>query len=295
MTSQFEQTRRIFYREHLKHCWYLLTCFWDCQPEAGSGDLSARILVDRGQAPLERNNYQLYLGSEIISGVPIDFTWQSGDPSAIFHLGRRGNSPDDTNPLSAWGAPDITLDEFAIYDFGTPSSTAINRSELMARTRFEAGRFYKESTYEGLVATPGTNNAGEYFSAPLSLGPVFIRALAWTQMVPRGLRSPGGGAKPEYGDPGPDGRVALELVSAAGDAYLQDAGGRDIDTLFTRAEGHGVRRSMSGLFRLHAVFQPNLNAPDATAILDPLVLDDLSIVYRREPGQRLVAWGQGGT
>ena len=52
------------------------------------------------------------------------------------------------------------------------------------------------------------------------------------------------------------------------------------DSTPSRAPGPRDPRRISGAFRFHAVFQPNLSNPSNTPILDPLALDDITIVYR---------------
>ena len=39
-------------------------------------------------------------------------------------------------------------------------------------------------------------------------------------------------------------------------------------------------RSVSGAFRLHAVFQPRIQDEENKGILDSLTLDDVSVVFR---------------
>ena len=121
--------------------------------------------------------------------------------------------------------------------------------------------------------------------------------MAWTQIVPPGLKSPvpegwpnpADPLKPEDGDPGPDGRIAMELVRSES-AYL-------FDTLFTDPKGERIGQAVSGPFRLHAVFQPNLfdeNGEAANrAILDPLVLDDVTLTWRDPAQSPFRSWREG--
>jgi hypothetical protein len=51
-----------------------------------------------------------------------------------------------------------------------------------------------------------------------------------------------------------------------------------------------VARTVDAPFRLHAVFQPNLADKDNTPILDPVSLDDVTVVYEPVGGRRLVSW-----
>lgn len=54
---------------------------------------------------------------------------------------------------------------------------------------------------------------------------------------------------------------------------------------------------MQDAFRLHAVFQPNLNedpslgeVKENKAILDPLTLDDISLYYEPVAGRPILGW-----
>jgi hypothetical protein len=277
-----EHTRKTPSREVLPHRWYLLHFFWAM--DQTSVDRGTQILVDRGQTPSDRNAPEHYYPSTSVQGPPIDFTWQPGG-TAVFYLGHRGNATNGAPPgssLMLYGYPDATFDEFAIYDFGNGADVAITRTETLALNRFVAGRYYKESAYAGLGA--GGNQAGEWFSAPIALGPARLTRLAWTQVVPRGLRSPGVPAgRPEDGDAGPDGRVLLELVDLPGTGYA-------LPGTFGRDAGQPLARVVGAPFRLHAVFQSNLSDPLGTAILDSLSLDDVTLVYRDPGRSQLSSW-----
>lgn len=298
-----EHCRKTPSRAILPRRWYLLQFLW--ATDQTSADKGTRILVDRGQItePRDRNLSELYNCSSSVQGPPIDYTQQVGG-TAVIYLGHRGlgMGPTAADTFKRAGYPDATFDEFAIYDFGPDVEAAITSFEKLAQERFERGRYYKESAYPesgGLLTPPGpARRAATWFSAPIDLGLVHIRALAWTPVVPRGLRAPAG-TLPEDGDAGPDGRVVLELAEPGvtvpalpGTAYKRDLSGAEIDTLFTNPAGQRVARQVSGAFRLHAVFQPNLSDPGNTAILDPLALDDVTLVYR-EPDRPLIdAWGR---
>jgi hypothetical protein len=280
-------------REVLPHRWYLLTALWDSAQATGSVGL--RLLVDRGLAPEDRDKPWRYMPAIVTN--PIDFTAQFDGP-AVFHLGHRGPGlldPTLSTPF-AWSHPDATFDEFALYDFGPATGLlgdAVTRSETLAQARFKAGRYYKESDYAGLHASSGMNKAGRWLSAPIDLNGRVVRALAWTQVVPPGLRGPGGGATPEVSDPGPEGRILMELTDLSGKDYAVDAAGRPIDAAFDRTGGHPIRRAPAGAFRLHAIFQPNLSNPLDTAILDPLALDDVTVICGPMGGRKLLAWSEG--
>ncbi len=303
-SSGAEQIEGTGVRPYLPRRWYLLTCLWDMTQSDGS--LAYKLLVDRGigSGNVSQPAPQ-YCGPFPPPGT--DFTQPDGATTtsdvaslspAVFYLGRRGNldteqilAPDVRLPsYQSFGTPDATFDEFALYDFGPSTGTvgdAKERTEKLALNRFEQGRYYKESNYVGLELVG--NTAGEFVSAPLDLGAVRLTRLAWTQVVPRGLRGPAG-SPAEAGDPGPDGRVLLELLDAAGDAYLPDAVGAPVYTRFTFATGHPVDRAIRSPFRLHAVFQPNLDNALATPILDPLALDDITVAYRRQAFPPILSW-----
>jgi hypothetical protein len=203
------------------------------------------------------------------------------------------------------------LDELAIYDFGgagpggipaAPDATRCSPG-VLAVYRFKEGRYYKESAYTSL-ATPGTNRAGEYFSPPIHLGSCRIKSLAWTQVVPRGLKAPlppdppspappsqpGVDGDDASGDNPGDGRILLELVNASGRDYLDDLAGQPIAQTFSSPASSPVERLVNAPFRLHAVFQPNLADKNNTPILDPLALDDVTVVYEPLGGRRITAW-----
>ena len=54
-------------------------------------------------------------------------------------------------------------------------------------------------------------------------------------------------------------------------------------------------RRVRGALRLHAVFQPNLDpvAKPNRAILDPLVLDDVTLIYRDLASSAFAGWREG--
>jgi hypothetical protein len=207
---------------------------------------------------------------------------------------------------------DATFDELALYDFGgagpggIPAATSdtLESPEKLAANRFREGRYYRESAYPdtgGLVQPPGpARKAGEYFSPLIRIGACRIRAIAWTQVVSRGLRAPlpPSGQPGIDGDLGPDGTILMELTDGSGGNYLEDASGRRITQTFDRPASSLVERTVNAPFRLHAVFKPNLNVPpggslDNTPILDPLTLDDITVVHEPLGGRRLLAWEQG--
>jgi hypothetical protein len=270
-------------REVLPCRWYLLTCFWDIG--AQTPPENAQIRIDRGLDDDDRQYDPYAYGSSwtIASPSLVDFTDPdilSAGPTPLtsparFYLGIRGNFP-----AGGWrylAPPDTTFDELAIYDFG-PAVTAVPWMDILALSRYEAGRYYKEPGYAGIGATPSLNTAGRYLSAPIDLGRAWIRSLAWTQVVP-----PGATAK---------GRILLELADASGTAYVADASGTPIDTAFTASGGQSLNRAVGAPFRLHAVFQPLLDPATMTQtpILDPLALDDISVTYRLSEDPLLAAW-----
>ncbi len=297
-----EQMRFTPEREIPPHRWILLACYWDMLPPVqpdGDGNLSSLVLVDRGIGAWDQStaSFDVYRDGREISGPAVNFTEQVGAP-AVFHLGRLGLTPRQPiggdGELSSFGASDATFDEFAIYYFGpnNPTNDPLDKAGDMALDRFEAGRYYKEPD-------------GAYFSAPLALGDARILGLSWTQVVPPGLRRedpsrpslPQDEGKAENSDPGPEGCIVLDLVDGRdleGDDWVLDVSGRAVDTLFTDPAWSRVARRVDAPFRLHAVFQPNLDTVDNkhlnTAILDPLALDDVTVVYEPVTGPRLLSW-----
>ncbi len=95
-----------------------------------------------------------------------------------------------------------------------------------------------------------TRESGEYVSPLIRLPESSrLQALAWTALVPREL---------------PQGEILLTLEDAS------------------------MGRVPAVPFRLHAVFHPNPQDLD-TPILDPLALDDLTLVYQPAAGRRILA------
>ena len=274
--------------QYQSHTWHLATWFWDMTHTANVYEGTRAYYNARIPASGKIGGY--YTTTLSYPGPYLDFTQPDGyltapDPSllppAVFYLGQRGNLP--YNAVDGRSAPpDATFDDLAIWDFG-PSPSAIAPTDTLVQNRFKAGRFYKESDYLGLTGS-GMNKAGEYFSPPVDLGRVRVLRLAWTRILPPGLKAPA--------DPGPDGNILLEMTDAAGIDYLPDADGRLIDRAFSLPAASAVDRKVSAPFRLHAVFQPNLADPANTPILDPLALDDVTVVYRPAGGRRLSSWSR---
>jgi len=288
-----EQVRNLGRIALAPHRWHLVTYLWDMDQPVG--DLGSRILLDRGLLPEERNTPEVYNAGFVPAEV--DFTRQGPGP-AVFRLGRLQQGVDFEADhsfmmtLRMCGAPDATFDEFAIYDVGSEGQVSVNRAETLARKRFEDGRCYKESTYGGLEAPAASNLAGRWLSAPLDLGSSRILRLAWTAVVPVGLRRPlpdvAGTA--EDSDPGEEGRILLELADLTGRRYLEARDGGQIRRMFSLPEGDGVGRVVDRPFRISAVFQPNLEDLLEKAVLEPLVLDDLTVVYRPLSEPEVLSW-----
>jgi hypothetical protein len=295
MSTWIEQVGQTPERRDPPHQWNLVTMRWDVL-ETDAVDVT-ELLIDHGQGALDREDDYRYLGTATNDGIDFrmpDGTTQTTDtaslPPATFHLGVRGNA--STVPMGATAPPDATFDEFAIYDFG-PAASAIPATAALIGNRFRDGRFYKESGYSDLLGG-AENTAGRWFSAPIDLGAVRLKRLAWTPILPRGLKAPlpPGGQAGRDGEPGPDGRIVLEMADGTGQDYLKDSGGTPVARLRARADGEWLDRRISSPFRFHAVFQPNLE-PDtlnSTPVLDPLALDDITVTYERPGGARILGW-----
>ncbi len=281
------------------HAWHLVTMFWDFR--SPNQHDTGELLMDAG------------LTSEDIAAEDVYRSSGGNDPSAAIDitvndlygphrlgLGRGRPAAEGSMTFRSGSGADATIDELALYDFGgaslraTPAPPAsVNSPGVLAANRFKEGRYYRESSYAGLLAIPGTHTAAEYFSAPIRLeGASRIKAIAWTQVVPRGLKAPLPplGQAGIDGDQGLDGTILLELADVAGTAYAKDASGSIIDTAFRNPSGTPVERSVSGPFRLHAVFLPNLADMGNTPILDPLALDDVTVIYEPLEGRRILSW-----
>ncbi len=271
------------------HEWHLVTFLYDTRSPVR--DHIGELIVDDGVDPEKYQSLQgNYLYSSRVDINAQDFTQDDMFGDHRISLGALG-----IVDRSYWGTgPDTTLDEFVVWDFGgadglggaTPAATLESPWEV-AQPRYKEGRYYKESAYPAagglLVARGAARRAGEYFSAPLPLGVGSrIRAISWTQAIPPSLRAPI--------DPGIDGRIGIEFANLAGTDYAVDGKSIPMDTLWTDAAWSRIDRTVNDPFRLHAVFQPNKNDPLNTPILDPLVLDDITVVYERSGGIPILSW-----
>mgnify|MGYP001572075126 FL=1 len=307
----FEREQRL-----TPHRWSLLTMYYDLRSLAA--DDCGELLLDADLGALGQgagNTYPAGSGNNPVSAN--DFTMDHITPDGSFGphtmvLGAGRPLLENSMLYYTGSGSDATFDELAIYDIGGAGPDGIPAATLdilespgkLARKRFHEGRYYRESDYPaagGLTAPPGPGRrAAEYFSPLIRLGACRIRTLAWTEVVPRGLRAPlpvpgqaGVDGDPDDGDNPGDGRILLELSDASGTDYLRDVPGQPIAHAFTRPAASRAERTVSAPFRLHAVFQPNLADKDNTPILDPLALDDITLVYEPVEGRRLLAWGEG--
>ncbi len=259
------------------HQWTLLTLHYDflspTQNDCGE------IRVNAGIDPVDRGSADVYstAGNDPLTATDLTLPDLFGDHRLMLGKGR----PEIESSLTVYtgSGADATLDELAVYDVGgadpggsLPADYAaiLASPEVLASNRYRDGRYYKE------------NDAG-YFSPLLRLsGPCRIRALAWTPVVPAGLKTPA--------DPGPEGDLLLELVNASGSGYLPDAMGNPVDVACTDPRSSPVGRTVDLPFRLHVVFRPNLADRDNTPLLDPLALDDVTVLYEPAAGRRMLAW-----
>ncbi len=289
------------------HQWHLVTVSYDFQ--SPDKDDCSDLRVNAGLAINDHwgliDQYNSF-GNDPSQAADITLDDIFGPHRLILGKGWPEGQPPSTGPLGT-GA-DATFDELAIYDFGgatytagvsTPATPAtLATPGVLAAHRFKEGRYYKESTYPtsgGLLTALGAlRNAGEYFSPLIRLGPCRIQALTWTQVVPRGLKAPlpAEGQAGVDGDPGDDGRIILELTNASGGDYLQDTAGRRVSSVFHNPASSPVDRTLNASFRLHAIFQPNLADKANTPILDPLALDDITVIYEPLGGRRILVWGE---
>ncbi len=285
----------------LPHRWLLVTLYWDFQSPVAQD--TGELMADAGASAAEWDGGANHYDSLT---EPTDASDITQNVSGIPHTLRLGQNAGGIGIFDqhAGIGTDATFDEFAIWDFGgagalggPPAAMAtLESASVLALSRFRQGRYYRESVYTGLLAPPGINTAAGWFSPLIRLSPgARILGLAWTQAVPRGLKAPlpAGGQAGVDGDAGPDGRIAFDLANAAGTAYLKDIGGMEIQDLFSRDAFSPVARSAGAPFRLHAVFQPNLQDPTNTPILDPLALDDVTLLYEPAGGARILAWEDG--
>ncbi len=286
--------------ERPPHRWRLLTAAWWLT--APDKDAVGKVCVDDGGVQSGLNAYTISVGNDPSKAVDLtnddmygDYAVHGGIPATWPHLiflGRRGYHSGEFGGIgllmdNVFGqGADATFDEFAMYEGDRNDAVAT------ASQRFPDGRYYKESAYPasgGLLVPvgPPSRTAAEYFSAPLDLHGGRLRMLAWTQVVPPGLKSPD--------DPGEDGRIEMELSadSVTGPRYAPDADGGSIDTTFRNSAMTRVGRRPAGPFRLHAVFRPNLDQPLSTPILDPLALDDVTLLYDPPGGAAILRWREG--
>jgi hypothetical protein len=297
-------------RVSLTHQWQLITFAWDLHAPGSSYHQVGELLTNGGLEAEDRapdDDYPYSGGND--PSLALSFTADDRFGKHLIMLGRRGFLGEAdiifTFPeidFSVGLGADATFDEFAAYDFGgfVPegrSAESLNAPADLALTRFREGRYYKESDYTDLVDSNSANKkAGRWFSPRIDLGASRILSLSWTQVVPRGLKAPldADGRAGIDGDPGPDGRVSLELSDLVGNGYAPDARGVLIDARFTDDVLSRINRPVSSPFRLHAVFQPNLADKDNTPILDPLALDDITILYEPVGGRTILRWEEGG-
>ncbi len=267
------------------HLWQLLTLAWDCA--APQVDDCGELLINAGLTASDLGSTDDYVGDGH-DNDPMSFSDITLDDVNGRHLLTLGRSqPGQDTAIRMWTCSGAiaTFDELALYDFGgadpagIPAEPAtLNSPGVLASNRFKEGRYYRESAYTGLFASSGMNRAGEYFSPLIRLGGTFrIKALAWTQVVPQEL---------------PNAGIRFELVDAPGADYLPDASGRPIDRTFDLSRGSTVSRRVGTPFRLHAVFQPNLDPATLqdTPILNPLALDDVTVIYEPVGGRRILDW-----
>jgi hypothetical protein len=287
------------------HQWSLVTMYYDFRNSRVT-DLG-ELRVNAGIVDLDRGSDSCYQPVGNDPNAAADITLDHlllpapgiGPHQFVLGMGR----PTYGSSVGEWigSGADATLDEVALYDFGgagpggmpAAPSASVASPEVLAANRFKEGRYYKESAYAGLIASSGSNTAGEYFSPLIRLGgPCHLKAIAWTQVVPRGLKAPlpVGGQAGVDGDPGEDARILLELADASGGDYLKDVAARPIDGTFRSPAFSFVQRTVNAPFRIHAVFQPNLADPGDSPILDPLALDDVTVVYETIGGRRILTW-----
>ncbi len=284
-------------RSTLPHRWCLYTTCWDFGRASNQGTWifeAGAVVVDDGVGFGNSDTYSGINDWTLASDITQDDRY---GPHRTSLGGGRPAEELDISLVTGSGA-DATLDEFAIWDFGDGGTDAHHtcpQTWVLASTRYKEGRYYKESDYAGLTASAGMNKAGQYFSPPIRLGVgARILGLSWSQNVPRGLRGPlEQGRRPGLdGDNPPDGRIVFELADAAGTDYLRNLGGRAVDRLFINPALSPVGEQVGVPFRLHAVFQPNLDPATMqdSPLIEPMVLDDVTVTYRLPGGVRLLAW-----
>lgn len=308
--ADVEMLHRAFVGLDLPRRWRLITFYWDfksCKVPGGA-DATGKFIVDAPSGPLAQGH--LSMGNTYAQSDNNNYTAASDitiNPNPLVgpHLLRLGRA------YAAWpqefsngaGASmvgegaDATYDELAIYDFGgsTPplqaSNAIFNSPNVLALQRFRDGRYTSSSTYAGL-GTAG-NTAPEYLSPAIDLGRVILRALAWTQTVPRGLLAPlpPGGQPGVSGDPGVDGRIGFDLTDLSGSAHPPRPSGGAFKSYLMNPTWSRLDLPVATAFRLHAVFQANLQDPSNSPILDPLVLDDVTVVYEPAGGAPPLSWG----
>ncbi len=281
------------------HAWALITLSFDLRSAEHARRGRGTLRVDAGILGTEDLEEKDSYEDESSPPPAVDFTMP--DLFGDHRLSLGGGRPllESGMEMYTGSGADVTFDELAVYDLGGAGEGGIPAADLptlaspgiLALTRFREGRYYRESEYPasgGMGVAPGLlRNAGEYVSPLIRLeGPSRITALAWTQIVPAGLRAPL--------DAGPDGEVILELLGenpeVPGAEYLRDIGGIPIARTFSSPAFSRVDRIVSVPFRLHAVFKPNLAEKDNTPVLDPLALDDVTVVYEPAGGRRILSF-----
>jgi len=264
--------------------WYLVTFFWDTQATVLNDH--GELLLDDGIAALDRGSPESYPNAGVNPGAT-DFTLdapEDGVSATIrphkFFLGKRGASKGSGNDRTVGNSigtgADATFDELAIWDFGQNAGSA----NILAASRYGEGRYYKGWVYTDLGTAPVQDQAGSWFSAPISLPSAsVVRQIHWTWYRPPSL---------------PQDFAEMELTTPSGSAYLlpeaesrsSKAFGWNRDLQSWRVFGR-----IPGPFRLHAVFRRPAALPAGAPILDSPVLDDLTLLYAPQQGQPLVSFG----
>ncbi len=277
-------------RADAAHSWHLFSHYWNLQ--ATDEKLSGEMHVDAGTAAQDRgfrpgqDDDQIY-GQPNGNGwpVPYDITQDNYNGPHMLNLGWRG--PTGSGNYSVLGgyvgsSADATIDEFAIYDFGTNQGSP----GTLSAARYQDGRFYKGSRYVNLTE-PGIYNpldAATVDLAPLYFSPVIqlpagakIQKVAWTW-----LSSPSQPA--DYAE--------IALVRPGADGYLwSEASSRSTSGTLT-GQIWTLERMVPGPFRIQAVFRRPAALTANVPLLDSPVLDDLSVVYQ-SPGGGILSWTNG--
>lgn len=272
--------------------WRLVTLGWDfLTPD--SCHHTGRLVLNAGGGGLADTTSNYTANNATVAPAEAENITRAdlfGEHTLTFGL--RGPAQEVDVKTNMGTGPDVTIDEFAIYDFGgstyvngisTPADPRSRDAPLvLAAERYKEGRHYKGSSYDSLNGSPAGGQAASYFTPPFRLpaGSV-LHTLHWTWHRPASL---------------PDDYPEMELVTPDGADYLAS----QVSSRSTCAAGWSpdrqswlARMPVGDPFRIHVVFRRRTEVGPDTPILESPVLDDITLFCSGSGGPRIEAWTEG--